>query len=73
MMCKFLDYPSTLADERLLGWEYPALTRNSNVKTVSRVDPDTADDPRVIWTQGNAKTNQEPKGSRGATTPSYES
>lgn len=55
------------------GWEYPALTRNTKVTKILRVDPDTDDEPRVIWTQGkDGKSSQEPKGVRGPTTPSFE-
>lgn len=45
------------------GWEYPALTRNSKVTNIYRVDP-TDDDfvPVRIWKKGNGPTSREPRG-----------
>lgn len=43
------------------GWEYPALTRNSAVTNVLRVDP-AVGNPRTIWTQGDPPTANAPKG-----------
>lgn len=43
------------------GWEYPALTRNSKVNRVIRVDPNTSNQ-RTIWTHGDAPTANAPAG-----------
>lgn len=43
------------------GWEYPALTRNSAVTSVIRVDPATGM-TSTIWRQGDAPTPNAPKG-----------
>ncbi|KAI9727381.1 MAG: hypothetical protein M1834_008452 [Cirrosporium novae-zelandiae] len=58
------------------GWEYPALTRNDDVKRIYRVDLNTDDQdhptgtPRVIWTQGDGKSSSDPKGTRSVSLPS---
>ncbi|KAI4202073.1 MAG: hypothetical protein LQ350_002862, partial [Teloschistes chrysophthalmus] len=57
------------------GWEYPALTRNTEVTRILRVDLDVTDydnptgTPMEIWKQGDAVAGYEPKGSRGPTLP----
>ena len=43
------------------GWEYPALTRNSGVTRVIRVDPSTSATSQ-IWTQGDPPTPDAPQG-----------
>ncbi len=43
------------------GWEYPALTRNSDITKIVRLDPDT-ESTRQIWTQGDPPTQKPPKG-----------
>lgn len=43
------------------GWEYPALTRNSRVTRVFRVDPNT-NVLALIWTQGDPPTPNAPRG-----------
>ncbi|KAL9039088.1 MAG: hypothetical protein Q9180_002740 [Flavoplaca navasiana] len=43
------------------GWEYPALTRNSDVTKIIRVDPGTSV-TREIWKQGDPETPNAPKG-----------
>ena len=43
------------------GWEYPALTRNSAVTSVIRVDPSTGNS-NTIWRQGDAPTPNAPRG-----------
>lgn len=47
-----------------VGWEYPALTRNRNVRTIYRVDPRPGYDNEryAIWTQGDAPWPEEPLG-----------
>ena len=47
------------------GWVYPALTRNTRVTSISRVDPNTDNLPRVIWRPQNGYSSQTPKGERG--------
>ncbi|KAJ5173307.1 hypothetical protein N7492_005900 [Penicillium capsulatum] len=51
------------------GWEFPALTRNSDVKRIYRVDPDECGEPRLIWSHGDAESDQKPKGRREGTRP----
>jgi hypothetical protein len=52
------------------GWEWPALTRNSKVDTIYRVDPtNTQNDREVLWTQGDAPSTQTPLGVRKAPVP----
>ena len=43
------------------GWEYPALTRNSKVTNVIRVDPSTGNNA-TIWNQGDPPTANAPAG-----------
>ena len=46
------------------GWEYPALTRNTQVKDILQVDPTmTPTDPgAVIWTKSSGPSSQAPLG-----------
>ncbi|KAI9753182.1 MAG: hypothetical protein M4579_005297 [Chaenotheca gracillima] len=45
------------------GWEYPALTRNSAVTKIIRVDPrERQGQQEVYWTQGQPPSSQEPLG-----------
>lgn len=44
------------------GWEYPALTRNPDVTTIYRVDPDGEEGLRVIWRQGDPPSPKDPRG-----------
>lgn len=55
--------PNNAFDQRLAwgGWEYPALTRNSGVTRVIRVDPSTSATSQ-IWTQGDPPTPNAPRG-----------
>lgn len=43
------------------GWEWPALTRNSGVERILRVDPSTGEEPRVIWTKADGQQGGDPK------------
>ncbi|KAL8740474.1 MAG: hypothetical protein Q9190_006830, partial [Brigantiaea leucoxantha] len=66
------------------GWEYPALTRNANIRNIYRVnlkdndDPNAIGDPsapqvlgekELIWTQGDAPSSIEPRGTKGLSLP----
>lgn len=59
------------------GWEYPALTKNKEVKRILRVDLDVSDadhprgTPQMIFDrdQGDSEANYEPKGARGPSLP----
>lgn len=59
------------------GWEYPALTANTEVDRILRVDLDVTDPnnptgtPEVIWdrSKGDGKADYEPKGTRGSSLP----
>lgn len=55
--------PNNAFDQRLAwgGWEYPALTRNSGVTRVIRVDPSTSATSQ-IWAQGDPPTPNAPRG-----------
>ena len=45
------------------GWEYPALTRNPNVKEIVQVDPGHAGDKgHVIWKPADGPSCNEPRG-----------
>lgn len=45
------------------GWEYPALTRNPNVKEIIQVDPGHAGDKgHVIWKPADGPSCNEPRG-----------
>ncbi|KAK3707828.1 hypothetical protein LTR37_011830 [Vermiconidia calcicola] len=54
-------------DQAWGGWEWPALTRNSNVKRILRVDPDSGEEPLEIWTSADGPQGIEPKGFRDST------
>ena len=62
-------------DSAFGGWEYPALTRNSQVTRILRVDLDTTDyndpkgTPQEIWKQGDPPASWEPKGLRKQSLP----
>jgi len=53
-----------MSERTTLGWwEFPALTRNSDVKEIIQVDPRAADDKgHVIWTPQDGPTDDEPRG-----------
>lgn len=59
------------------GWEYPALTRNQEVKRILRVDLDVSDadhpkgTPDVIWDRekGDPEADYDPRGIRGLSLP----
>lgn len=45
------------------GWEFPALTRNREVKEIIQVDPRQASDKgHVIWTPGDGPSDNAPRG-----------
>ncbi|KAF2454535.1 hypothetical protein BDY21DRAFT_423771 [Lineolata rhizophorae] len=46
------------------SWEFPALTRNSKIDAVRRVDPreGATQGPRAIWARGDPPTPNEPRG-----------
>lgn len=45
------------------GWEFPALTRNSDVKEIIQVDPRAAGDKgHVIWTPRDGPSDNAPRG-----------
>jgi len=48
------------------GWEYPALTRNKAIKSITQADPDSslADPGTVIWTPKTGPSPNEPLSKR---------
>ncbi|MCJ1349316.1 hypothetical protein MMC31_007552 [Peltigera leucophlebia] len=49
------------ADTAWAGWEFPALTRNTAVDQVIRVDPED-NSQQIIWSKGDPPTPNEPRG-----------
>ena len=65
------------------GWEYPALTRNSKITKIWKVELDPSDPAQfkppdgkpqgtktLLWSQGDPPSAIEPKGIRGGSSPS---